>query len=201
MTSTLPKDALRFDAGTLRQLVSLAGTVPRAVRYAEPGESTWPRDGYRHDQVHEVSLGVEITTAEGSGLLLSWATQGEVEGISAEFSLRRNDPDGRVRWSEAGATPQWTHLLGHVITDIALAVHMPTGDPPQTVWAVRLGFEAAGSAVIALGEAEGDTLAYHPRGLVVIFDEAVATAYRIPGSDTSSWGTRLDPEVTRSATS
>jgi hypothetical protein len=192
MSLILPKVACRYESLSFLRPGLRAGAVLGAVRYAEPAGCAWPRDGYRHDQVHEVSLGVELVWATGANMIVSWAMEGEIEGISADLSpCNSESSDERVSWSDVSAVPQWRSLLGLVVTNVAIASYMPTGKPPETLWAVRLGLKGAGSVVIALGEADGDDLAYHPHGLVIVFDESVARCYQIPGSSTSAWGNTL----------
>ncbi|MDA8369107.1 MAG: hypothetical protein M0026_04485 [Nocardiopsaceae bacterium] len=166
-------------------LRALLGASLTGVRYLHAEDDFWP-NGHRHDDIHEVDMGVELTTAAGTRLVVSWAMDGIVQGLG-----RRMLPQGHedpVRDSvEVGGMEQWRPRLGRTVLRAGLASHVAEDDCAPTYWSLRLEFDGGRSPVIALGEA--DEGGHHqPDALVVLFDEDTARGYVPVSSSTPAWG-------------
>jgi hypothetical protein len=166
------------------------------VHYLMPVGAEWP-NGRRHDQVHEVDLGVEIVLDSGIVVSIFWAMTGELEGLS--LSVRAGDgtstPSSLTQAIDATGLEQWRSLLGGSLTLDGAATHLPEEGNREAIWSVRLGASQSDSVVVALGEASEQGLAYLPDSLVVIFDDGISQSYSIPFGvpprPVSAWGTKV----------
>ncbi|GAA1324617.1 hypothetical protein GCM10009647_060360 [Streptomyces sanglieri] len=167
---------------------AIAGASVSAVRYVVPQGETWP-EGHREDRAHEVDMAVDLVMSTGVALSLSWAMDGLNEGMAIELrEPGESDADLPGDTVDVSDHVDWERFLGADIVEISPAWHVPNEGCPEMPWAYRLGFSNKSSLVIALGAAEGEGFTYMPDELIVIFDESLAAAYRIPASDTSSRG-------------
>ncbi|MDF2254445.1 hypothetical protein [Streptantibioticus ferralitis] len=158
------------------------------VRYAALQGESWP-EGHRADRAHEVDLAVELVMASGAVLAFDWAMDGLNEGLAIE--LRGHGEQGARPMGEAVDVSnhvEWARFLGKTITDITPVWHVPNEGCVEMPWSFRLDFCNSSSVVIALGESKGGGFTYMPDSLVVIFEESMAAAYKIPASSTSSLG-------------
>ncbi|MFF0084650.1 hypothetical protein ACFYR1_33780 [Streptomyces canus] len=134
-------------------------------------------------------MAVELVLDTGAALLLYWSMDGVNEGLAIETrdpgDVDVNLPGDAIDVSEH---VDWAGLLGASIVGINPAWHVPNEGCPEMPWAYRLEFSNNSSLVIALGVAERRGFTYMPDALVVIFDQNIALAYKIPASDTSSYG-------------
>ncbi|HWH96613.1 MAG TPA: hypothetical protein VNT03_22310, partial [Baekduia sp.] len=119
---------------------------------------------------------------------ITWAMAGELEGLSilgdeASYSGLADET------LDASNREAWRGSVGEAITSVAAAWQVSEDGSPETLWAIRLDFSAV-SVVIALGTADHD-IEYMPDELVVVFDAALARAYRPPHVSESAWGQAL----------
>jgi hypothetical protein len=158
-----------------------------SVHYRPLSGGKWP-DGHRHDQVHEIDMAVVFVLVSGDVLEVRWEMQGLNEGLGVRFSAADN-----AQASDSGdlvdvsRLPEWHPLLGVPVVGVSRSRHVPNEGCPEALWALRFDFSSGASAVLALGEMDGDHLGYLPDGLVAIFDEAEARSYRIQSSRQSAW--------------
>lgn len=189
MLAIQPWAARAHDGASLAELrEAVAGEVVRTVRYVAPHGNGWP-EGHREDRAHEVDMAVELGMESGSVLVLAWAMDGVNEGMAIEFggpgetgAKSLGDP------IDVSDHIDWSRFLGASIVSVGVAWHVPNEGCPEMPWAYRFGFSNRSSLVVALGESEGAGFRYMPDALVVIFDEGIAAAYKIPASSTSSFG-------------
>ncbi|MEU7182033.1 MULTISPECIES: hypothetical protein [Streptomyces] len=134
-------------------------------------------------------MAVELGLESGSVLVLAWAMDGVNEGMAIEF--RSPGESGTKSLGDpidVSNHIDWRRFLGVPIASVGVAWHVPNEGCPEMPWAYRFGFSDESSLVIALGESEGTGFTYMPDALVVIFDEGIAAAYKIPASGSSSSG-------------
>lgn len=157
-----------------------------AVRYEVPQGGDWP-EGHRSDEAHEVDLSVELVMDGGATLALSWAMDGMNEGLAIELREAGESGSGLITETvDVSSRIEWSTFLGNSIVNAAPAWHVPNEGCSEMPWAFRLDFSNSSSLVIALGESKGSGFTYMPDSLVVIFDDSIAAAYRIPASFTSA---------------
>lgn len=189
MLAIQPWAARAHNGASLAELrEAVAGEVVRTVRYVALRGNGWP-EGHREDRAHEVDMAVELGMESGSLLVLAWAMDGVNEGMAIEF--RSPGESGTKSLGDpidVSNHIDWSRFLGVSIASVGVAWHVPNEGCPEMPWAYRFGFSDKSSLVIALGESEGEGFTYMPDALVVIFDEGIAAAYKIPASSTSSSG-------------
>lgn len=182
--------AARADGGTgLADLQNtVVGEVVRTARYVVLQGEVWP-EGHREDRAHEVDMAVELVMGSGSALVLSWAMDGLNEGLAIEFRNARELDVGLPGDAiDVSDHVDWARFLGVPIASITPVWHVPNEGCSEMPWSFRFEFANGSSLVVALGKAEGSGFTYSPDDLVVIFEKALAAAYRIPASATSSYG-------------
>jgi hypothetical protein len=177
-------------------MAAFDGGKVASVDYVLPTGARWP-DGRRHDQVHEVDLGVEIVLDSGLVVCISWAMAGAVEGLSLSVRAVGDtaSPTNLTQTIDATELQQWRSLVGRSLNLDGAAVHLPEEGDHVAVWSVRLSAGQSESVVVALGEATEQGLAYLPDSLVVIFDEEIARSYLIPSgvppNPVSAWSAKV----------
>ncbi|WP_328443361.1 hypothetical protein OG780_44350 [Streptomyces sp. NBC_00386] len=175
-------------AGLAELREAVVGEAVRTVRYVALRGEGWP-EGHREDRAHEVDVAVELGMESGSALVLSWAMDGVNEGMAIEL---RNPGDTSASLPgdpvDVSDHVDWEGFLGVSIAGIGIAWHIPNDGCPEMPWAYNFRFANESNVVIALGEADGAGFTYMPDALLVIFDKALAAAYKIPASATSSCG-------------
>lgn len=178
----------RISAGLTRVQDAVSSESLSAVYYGVMAGETWP-DGHRHDVAHEVDMSVHLVMASGGILSFSWEMQGLDEGLGISWA-----PSTEADWKRLGDTVcvteerEWQRLLGSSIESISPAWHVPNEGCPEMPWSFRLDWSSKAKLAVALGESDGAGLTYMPDSITVIFDEALASQYRIPASRTSSLG-------------
>lgn len=181
-------DLFHNGAGLAKLREAVSGEVLRAVHYVALRGHGWP-EGHRDDRAHEVDMAVELGMESGAVLVLAWAMDGLNEGIATEFRCPGEPGTGSLGDPvDVSDHVDWRRFLGVPIANIGVAWHVPNVGCREMPWAYRFGFSNESSLVIALGESEGAGFAYSPDGLVVIFDDEIASAYTIPASRTSASG-------------
>ncbi|MCE7080656.1 hypothetical protein [Streptomyces sp. ST2-7A] len=184
-----PWDVLAHDGAGIAELrEAVSGEVVRTVRYVVPQGEEWP-EGHREDRAHEVDMAIELSMESGAVLVLSWAMDGFNEGVAIEFRHpEESSTDLPGDPIDVSGHADWRNFLGVPITGIKIAWHIPNEGCPEMPWSYNFDFSDGSSLVFALGEAEGAGFTYMPDSLLVIFDESIAAAYKIPASTTSSRG-------------
>lgn len=182
--------SLSAAAETLSRLV---GHEISEVRYLSP--STADAALMSNSQVvDQVSMGVWLRFASGSGLILRWKMNGVSESLTADFV------DSEPLWQALGlrefassSEARWSGLVGSRILAVGMSTHRPDESCPRQLWAVRLSLETHRAVVVALGELSPEGLSYMPDSVVVIFDPTVAAEFKIPAGESEAWG--VDVEV------
>ncbi|WP_322778211.1 hypothetical protein [Frankia sp. Cas4] len=163
----------------------VVGEKPVFVKYAVLEGEEW-LCGHRHDDVvHEVDMVVMIGMESGAVLRIRWILPGFDQGLEAV--LDQAPPEG-LNTVDVTRSEQWLPLIGHPVSEVAVAWHVPYEGRPRLPWSLRLTFDGYGSAVVALGEEQDGTLVCHPTSLLVFFDEKAARSFVNPDDSLSSWG-------------
>ncbi|HEX6447746.1 MAG TPA: hypothetical protein VF053_21795 [Streptosporangiales bacterium] len=132
----------------------------------------------RHGDRHDVSMGIEFRTEGGGAFTVSWVTEGLDARVEVDLgpSAERYG-DAKLTAVAATGWPEWRQALGRRVTAVTGLQGLKPAEEGLTQVGVRLGFDDGG-VTVALGEVDGQgALAYSPNNLVVLFDEAEATAY------------------------
>ncbi|MFG1620206.1 hypothetical protein ACGFI3_46295 [Nonomuraea wenchangensis] len=164
----------------------VSGAPFMSVYYSVPpdGVSQYPDTG-----IHEVDHAV-ILTFGSHNIRVSWSIDGYREGLITESSPSRLPSLGEsLRDLEVSGIAPWKRLQGATFKSLSFRDYTPEVGSPPVPWAARFDFIDAPSFVIALGEIVESEIEYHPQSLVVIFDEAIARAYRPFLGSGTSWGT------------
>lgn len=169
--------------GMSRFRVVLEGNEIARVDYVMPASTT--ADGHMSTAFDSVSMGVELLMQDGTRCAVTWQMDGECEGMvmgrGGIESLRPFEME--LRRVEMTRSAGWQPFLGAPVIALDVGWQRSAEGCPPTVWAVRLQVDAdAGLLTIALGEPGADGPTYQPDELLVIFDQAVAAAYRIPAA-------------------
>ena len=114
---------------------------------------------------------------------------GELHGISIVDDEAYSDPGAKS--IEASSRDAWRGHIGGTIASVGAAWQVSGDGCPESLWALRLDL-SAGSVVLALGT-DFPEIDYMPDELIVVFDPALARAYRPPHVNDSAWGEQLKP--------
>lgn len=137
----------------------------------------------------EAGIGVELATTAGATYAAVWRMDGYNEGLcfGPGTGESRFGPQPLSR-SDVSASPGWRQRWGKTVTDVRIGWHIPNEGCPETVESVRLVFEEAASVLIALGQVTADcSIEYQPDAVVVVMDERLGRAYRIPAQTSSAY--------------
>jgi hypothetical protein len=183
-----PPDLSEAAEARLTELrAALVGARLTGVRYALVSSGVWPGAETADARAHEVDMGVALDFGSRE-LNLTWAMSGADQGLSVMAGPVPPDHFGiGSSMLDAGGVEPWPVLLGRQVTAVAWAVHRPTDDGTERVWAVRIDLDGA-SVVIALGELDNGLPRYQPDALLVLFDADLAQFYAIPAADGTAWG-------------
>jgi hypothetical protein len=189
MIKIAPATLHRSDDPRLSEIsAAMVGERLTAVHYAVPAGNSW-EDYADVENVHEVDMGVEVSTGSGWVLRISWATPGLEEGLELEFD--RADParsNDLIDLVDMGDQLMWSSILGCQVQEVGVAFLVHVDDSSTRPWAFRIGLLGGSSVTIALGEVYEGSLRYFPDNLLVISDESVARDYRIPNGVQSARG-------------
>lgn len=153
--------------------------------YLPPLDST----GYAGEgELIDVDLAaVVVDFGEGGKWTISWAMDGEFEGLAVDKSGSYAGVESKAL--DMTKSDHFRSLNGTTVNGVAVSWHSSGDQLPDSVWAIRLCF-AHGDIVLALGgvDASGLVPEYSPNEMVVLFDEALAKSYRPSGVPRSAWG-------------
>jgi hypothetical protein len=130
---------------------------------------------------------VELDLGERGTTTITWAMSGPFEGLA--ILTGESYAGVATETLDAADRDAWRDFIGSMITSVAASWQISDAKNPESLWAARINF-AAGSIVIALGEATPD-IDYMPDELVVIFDMALARSYKPHHVNESAWGTPI----------
>ena len=172
----------------MRDMRVVIGSSITHVGYLQP-EASAATELIRCPGLDEAGIGVEITTAAGETFAAVWQMSGYNEGLSFGPGTGESR-HGRyaLHTLDVSESAAWRPLLGRTVTDVGVGWQIPNDGCPEAVWSVRLAFGAATGVLFALGRATVDcAIEYQPDDVVVVTDDTLGRAYRIPAQTTSAY--------------
>lgn len=135
----------------------------------------------------EADLGVVLDLADSGRMIVEWGTPGVHEGVS----IRRDEVShGQVCvQSLLSVDPSLGARLAEVIVRVDVVDAEFDWSGRVAPWAAAILLANGVRFSIALGEIEGNAIAYAPDSLVLLLDESIGEQYRIEGARASAWGT------------
>jgi hypothetical protein len=159
----------------------LVGHEIVGVDYVSPASA--PEEDDASAAYDSVLMGVELATRDGATCAVAWQMAGECEGLvvgrGRVESLRTFDME--LRRANRTQSTRWQPLIGAPVRAVDVSWQRSAAGCPPTLWAIHVQLDAQ-AVTIALGEAGADGPRYQPDELLVIFDRALAAAYRIPAA-------------------
>jgi hypothetical protein len=171
----------------VRDMRAAIGSSIARVNYLEPDNA--PVELYRCPGFDEANVGVEIETLAGTTFSAVW----QMSGYSEALSFGPGTGESRhglypLHRSDVSQSPAWRPLLGRTVTDVGIGWHIPNEGSPETVWSVRLAFDAGTGVLFALGRATADcSIEYLPDEVVVVMDDRLGRGYTSPAQTTSAY--------------
>jgi hypothetical protein len=162
------------------------------VSYVVAEGDVWPSGHSADPRVHEIDMGLVLHVGD-TALNVTWVMDGHDEGLAVVAGAALPDFFGISTTNiDVGHVMPWPSLVEHKVADLAWAWHQPYEDCAELLWAMRIRFDFAGSAVIALGDFSNGVPQYLPDSMLAIFDEDLARFYSIPAGEGPAWGDVID---------
>jgi hypothetical protein len=175
----------------LAAVAQIEGLTLEAAGYMWPADPDAYRPA-RRNGVDEVAFGVELRTREGPSFRAEWRMFDVHQGLLFRPVGRPPDWPIPIVVEDTSHDPLWHDRLGRKVEQVRIAWHVAEAGAHEAVWSVALVLSGERIVVLALGSTnEKPLITYMPDAVVVIFERAVAEAYRSAGSRVSAFGEAL----------
>lgn len=136
----------------------------------------------------EIDLAVQIDLTPTQTVVISWAMEGLVEGLSVRSDDLKKSAPAPI---DVSHTTKWRNLIGATIHEVGTAWQETNEGTPSTLWAIRFSLDND-AVTIALGVAADGGVSYLPDGLVALFGRDSASSYTPPASKESAYGSPIN---------